>query len=252
MPAGMPAAHLHNIHAVKVRYLKIMQRMFRQRGILQHPEAVKIINNLVLIYQLAEGFPLGLVFRPVVMTSQKFPAEGDQHQDARHDADKADGGERKKAQPLHSGLLKLVVDDKVGGRADQRQHAAHTAGKCHGHEQAARLNASVRSQAHQNRQHQRHRPRIADKGAYAGCNKHGQHQQAQLAPAGQFHDSAAHHFGQARPENGASHHEKPHHHHHNGIGKAGKRLFRAQNPEHNQAEQGTQRDKIRTNPPLDK
>ena len=46
---------------------------------------------------------------------------------SRHDADKADGGERKKAQPLHSGLLKLVVDDKVGGRADQRQHAAHTA-----------------------------------------------------------------------------------------------------------------------------
>lgn len=34
--------------------------------------------------------------------------------------------------------------------------------------------------------------------------------------------------------------------------KSRKRLFRAQNPEHNQAEQGTQRDKIRTNPPLDK
>ena len=140
----MPAAHFHDVHVVAVRYLEVVQGFLRQGGILQHPETVKIADDLVLVYQLAEGLALSLVFRLVVMTAQELPAQGNQQQDARHDADEADGGEREKAQPLHSRLLKLVVDAQVGGRADQRQHAGHAAGKRHGHKQAARLDAAVR------------------------------------------------------------------------------------------------------------
>ena len=70
-------------------------------------------------------------------------------------------------------------------------------------------------------------PRIADKRSDSGRNEHGQHQQAQLALAGQLMILPPSILASPVRKMAPPTTKSPHHHDYDGVGKAGKRLLRA-------------------------
>ena len=139
-----------------------------------------------------------------------------------------------------------IADDEVGGRTDERQHAAHTASEGQGHEKTRRLQAGGSRHADNNGEHQGHGAGVADKGTDASGGEHKEHKKAGFARAGQTQNAAAHHFGETGGEYTAANNEEAHHHDDDGVGKARKGFFGRQYACQHQGDGGTNGNEVGT------
>ena len=207
-------------------------------GVAVHAQAEQIARQAVFLDQLRQRFPLAGIFVRFPFFRQEPSGEGQQHEGAYGDAYQSYRQEREERERPVARLFQGVGNDKVGRRANEGHHAPHAAGKGQGHEQAARADACAHGHAYHDGQHERHRARVADKGADGRGDQHDQQEQAQFAFACQLEDAAAYHLGKSCLEDGSPYHKQPHHHDDDRIGEARQPFFRGQDVEYQQDEQG--------------
>ena len=201
------------------------------------------VHEVILLHEFGQRLRLPFFVPLAFVLPNEQAAQEIEHPNAyRHDHC-SDRGEREETERLHARIHQRLLYDEVG-RGTYQGEESHAAGECHGHQVTARTDAGRCGHAHHDRQHHRHRTRIAHEGPYQGGNEHHEDKKHVLVLAADTQDTTAYHLGETGAEDARTHDEQPHHHYHHRTRKTRKRLGGSEYAEYQQGEQGAERDNI--------
>ena len=213
--------------------------------------AAQTVRQLILLHQVVERLVgLGITFGPLL--SHQGLGEWQEIDHTYGDHDQTHRQEREKRESLVAALDQRLVDDEVRRRTNEREHTAQTAGEGEGHEHPPATESGLCRHTDDDRHHQRHRTRVAYKGANHRGGEHDEQEGVRLIALGQAHHPLARLPRQSRLEDGATYDEEARHHDDYRGGEARQGFGGTEHARNHQYGEGGKRDHVATDAPPNK